>query len=158
MRKPISPLLTYLLIWITFSVYWFYWAFKMMAEINRLYKRPIYRIGIIGLAVSVWATIFAVLLLDCHSAMSNHRITDCQIALMGILLGMSILWTIAAALLHTDFGRRIGHLQQQLGCGEYATSKQALRLFFRSFMVVPYLQTHYIQLTERLSETEESPK
>ena len=152
MTKPTPPWLPWILIWPTAGIYWVFWAFSMMQEINRLSGSRVFHTKRIAFVAVCWFGAYCALLWAGSNAF-NARDLFCYVASCACAGLLAVTWIAAVARLHGSMARHIGDLESQRGMEDRATFRRGILFFFLWYTVVAYLPRHYNSLV-----CEESPK
>ena len=148
---PHSPALAYVLVWLTAGLYFFYWMYRMMRDVNRLSSSQVFAarriICVVAVYVLVYVAVFSQLLT--RVARPESAFSHFTIGLFFVGWFMALGWLCGLAYLHAKIGKSISLLQAQQGLPSRASPGLSVLLFLLYFAVVPYLQS---QMNSLLSD------
>lgn len=141
---PHSPAVAFIFGLLSGGVYFFYWIYRMMRDINSLSSSPVFKIKrIIRFSVMylfVYCILFAYLGL---LLITRNQEREPQILSYSIFLWvMSFGWIAFGAYLLFKISEALSQIQKKHALTLIASPNRAILLFFLCFLVVPYLQKH----------------
>lgn len=136
--KKKSPILVYLLTWITFGVYFFYWIFSMMRDLNSLSDQVKFEVKknvimIITILVPYLIIFFV---------MPYLYKSPFFLLLWFFEFALAILWFILTVRNLVRICNAIAFLEDELKIEKKITGGLTILLFFLWFTGTPYIQIH----------------
>jgi hypothetical protein len=162
-RQGPSPFAVWCLLWVTLGVYWFYWMFRMMGNINSLLPKPVYNMKKIGIAMGVFIFVYLSIFLSDVAWMGYIPIDPDKtaltivFALVTLMFLMAVAWIVGLVYLHLHICKKIQTLEKLCGVKQRASRSLTVVFFFLFFIHLPYLQSHYSKCEALLCDRPISP-
>jgi len=144
-----SPLIVFILVWLTIGLYGIYWLFDTVRLLNSRHHKKKYNTRFLGWAVGIFLGTYlaGILFVDIAMRSGTTISPGLQILLM-ILFLMALLWNLFVIFGVSNISRRIREVEIQDDIEDPINPGISLLAFFFFFTAFPYMQHHINRIVQ----------